>query len=129
VRNRKFKDFLFKPADTSFLLRLTIYAIVTEVSAFIARFSSNILLNAGLALELNPLYSIFKSTHSTLQGSITLICLATLAIFLLLFLWAQYNPNARGRAEALALAVMLSAFIDMVHDVLILLLHLNRYPA
>ena len=69
---RKFA-FLLKPADLPFLLRLVIYGLVTAVSAFIARLSTEILIKTGVGSELNPFFTFLGPIRSTVQSRRSMI--------------------------------------------------------
>ena len=121
LRIKKSFSFLSKPVDISFLLRISIYGLMAEINAILARYVTEILLNTGMTKELNPFFYILYSVHSNLYNSFTLIIIGSAGTFILLILWGLSNPKVKGRAEALAIMLMLVAFGSMVNNVLILI--------
>ena len=114
-------DFFSKPADTVFLLRLSVYGVISAVNIAIARFITGILLNAGLTTQYDPFFYLRYPVHMPLPISIILITISTIFIFLLLFFWGQSNPASKAKVEVTATVIMLLSFTIMINDIMILI--------
>ena len=105
-------SFLSKPADLAFLLRISVYGLVTAVSAYVARFTTEILLRTQIAVEANPFFNLLGPIHSTVQSSTLGILFASAVVYPMLFLWGQPRPKFKKWAEAIAIIGMLIVFFD-----------------
>ena len=80
--------FLYEPADVPFLIRLSLYGLITGISAFVARVATEVMMRADVAYEANP-FSMFPPIE--LSGLI--IAVGAGVAFSLLFLWGQMQPH------------------------------------
>lgn len=94
MRRLNRSNFLFKPADFGFLIRLSLYGLVTGVCAFVARVATEVMIRTGMGYEANP-FSIFPP----FEVSGLIIAVTVGLAFSLLFLWGVLRTmlQVRGR--------------------------------
>ena len=114
-------DFWSKPADTVFLLRLSVCGGISAVHVAVARFLTGILLNAGLTPQHDPSFYLRYPVLMPLPISFVLIMIGTNLVFLPLFFWGQSNPASKAKVEVTATVIMLLSFTIMINDIMILI--------
>jgi hypothetical protein len=117
----KILDFMRKPADTVFLLRLSVCGIISAVNVAIARFVTGILLNAGLTTQHDSFFYLRYPVLMPLPISFVLIAIGTILVFLPLFFWGQSNPASKVKVEVTAIVIMVLSFTVMINDIMILI--------
>ena len=120
MRFMKILDFLSKPADTVFLLRLSVCGVISAVSIAVARFLTGVLLNAGLTTQYDPSFYLRYPVLMPLHISFVLIMIGTNLVFLPLFFWGQSHPASKVKVEVTAIVIMLLSFTVMINDIMIL---------
>ena len=113
-------DFMRKPADTVFLLRVSVCGVVSAVSIAVSRFLTGILLNAGLTPQHDPSFYLRYPVLMPLPISIILIMIGTNLVFLPLFFWGQSHPASKVKVEVTAIVIMVLSFTVMINDIMIL---------
>jgi len=113
-------DFMRKPADTVFLLRLSVCGVISAVDIAVVRFVTGILLNAGLTPQHDPSFYFRYPVLMPLHISLILIAIGTNLVFLPLFFWGQNHPASKVKAEVIAIVIMLLSFTVMINDIMIL---------
>jgi hypothetical protein len=109
-----------KPADTVFLLRLSVCGVISAVDIAVVRFVTGILLNAGLTPQHDPSFYFRYPVLMPLHISLILIAIGTNLVFLPLFFWGQNHPASKVKAEVIAIVIMLLSFTVMINDIMIL---------